>query len=239
MKQESDNNFNNDVLSDWGNPYNDSTANGQSTGDTTQNQYGNAYGNNPTPNQYGNAYSNNTMPNQYGNAYGNNTMPNQYGNAYGNNAMPNQYGNAYGNNPMPNQYGNAYGNNAMPNQYGNAYGNNPMPNQYYNGMPPYNAGQYQQPKKKKKIWLIILLAVVLPIVLISGCTVAIFGIVFTALDEVKDSEEYKLAYSYVVESDLFDRLDVDESEIRLNGFSTTVSGTSHGDRSEFTFIVDG
>lgn len=201
----------------------------------SDNNYNNNFDNDILSN-WGNSYNNSTSnsqstPNQYGNSY-NNTPPNQY--------SPNQYNNAYSNNAMPNQYGNAYGNNAIPNQYGNTYGNNPMSGQYYNGMPQFNGEQYQPPKKKKKIWLIILLAVVLPIVLISGCTAAIFGIVFAALDEVKDSEEYKLAYSYVVESEFFDKLDVDESEIKFTGYHTTVSaGSAHSSKKSFDFTVDG
>ncbi len=209
MKNEFDNNFNSDNLSDWDNPYNSSST--------------------ESPNV------SNTTPNQYGNAYANNQMPNQYGNTYGNNSMPNQYSNTYGNNPMPNQYGNAYGNNQMPNQYGNNYGYPPMPNQYN-----YNAGQLQEQKKKKKTVLIVVLLLLLPVIAIIGFVVLAFGIAFGVLDEVKDSEEYALAYSYLVNSETFDRLGVDESEIRFTGYEKTINGTSHGNNKvELSFDVDG
>lgn len=184
-----------------------------------------------------NNYNNSGMPNQNGNGY-NNGMTNQ--NAYGNNAMPNQYGNAYNN-------GNAY--NGSPNQYGNAYGNNPAPNQYgnpYNGMPnQYNAGsnQWQSPKKNKKLILIIVLVIAIPILLIIGFVAVIFGVVFGTLNAVKDTEEYETAYSYVVNSDTFEKLDVDEEDITLTGYKSSakysIGGDEHSNATEFTFDVDG
>ena len=84
------------------------------------------------------------------------------------------------------------------------------------------------------------MAILIPVILIGGFIALIFGIVFGVLNEVKDSEEYDLAYSYVVNSETFEKLDVDESEIKLTGYSTVTSyGTSHGDKTEFTFNVDG
>ena len=192
--------------------------------------WGNPYNNSTTENQN----TSSATTNQYSNSYGNNQAPNQFGNQMPNN----QYANAYSNQMPYNQYDNTYGNQIPNNQYGNP----PIPNQYY-GMPnQYNVGQLQPPKKrsKKSIVLIVVLAVVLPLVAIGGFIALIFGIVTGALNRVKDSEEYALAYSYLINSVAFDNLDVDESEIKFTGYEKTIKpGSSHGDRVELTFFVDG
>lgn len=54
---------------------------------------------------------------------------------------------------------------------------------------------------------------------------AIFGIVLLALDSQKDSEEYQLAYQYLISSSAFEELNADESSIFMNQYSsrTTLS----------------
>lgn len=192
----------------------------------TQNPYNNAYSNNGAPNQY----ANNGVPNQNNN-YNNTGMPNQYGN----NSVPNQ-----NNMGMPNQYAN----NSMPNQ--NNYNNAGVQNQYNNAMPnQYNAGasQWQSPNKNKKSTALIVLIAVVPVIIALGFIGAIAGIVFGVFNKVKESEEYAIAYSYVVNSETFERLEAEESDIKLTGYKSaaaySIGGDSHSDKEEFTFKVEG
>lgn len=226
MKQEFNNNYNEN------NTYNNSA---------TPNPYSNAYGNNSAPNPYvnngvsnqNNNYSNTGVPNQNNNFYNN----------YNNTGMPNPYAN----NGVSNQNNN-YNNPVMPNQnnnFYNNYNNQGMPNQYNNVMPnQYNAGasQWQSPKKDRKTAVIILLAVLLPVTAFLGFIGLIFGIVFGTLNRVKETEEYDLAYSYLVNSETFEELDAEESDVKLRGYSFVTDyhgGDSHRNRSEFRFRVDG
>lgn len=70
------------------------------------------------------------------------------------------------------------------------------------------------PKQKK------IIKVVLVIVIIIACLAIFAGIIQLVLNSQKDTEEYKIAYSYFVESHTFQDLDVDESEIRFIQYSS-------------------
>lgn len=48
---------------------------------------------------------------------------------------------------------------------------------------------------------------------------ALIGVIFAMLESQKDSEEYKLAYDYVVNSETFSELGLDESKLWMNSYS--------------------
>lgn len=52
-------------------------------------------------------------------------------------------------------------------------------------------------------------------------TVAIMGFVQFLLHSQKDTEEYALCYDYLVSSTAFQRLNVEEAEIRMNQYSVS------------------
>lgn len=61
------------------------------------------------------------------------------------------------------------------------------------------------------------------ITVIVATAVAMFCFIQTMLNNQKDTEEYKLAYSYLIESETFDKIkeyNYSESDIRMSGFST-------------------
>lgn len=70
------------------------------------------------------------------------------------------------------------------------------------------------PKQKK------IKRVVLVIAIIIACLAIFIGLIQIVLNTQKDTEEYKVAYSYFVESYAFEELNVDESRIRFNQYSS-------------------
>ena len=67
-------------------------------------------------------------------------------------------------------------------------------------------------KKVKKVVLVIAIIIV--------CLAIFLGLIQIILNTQKDTEEYKVAYSYFVESQAFKELNVDESKIRFNQYSS-------------------
>ena len=61
--------------------------------------------------------------------------------------------------------------------------------------------------------------VVLVIAIIIACLAMFVGLIQLVLNMQKDTEEYKVAYSYFVESHTFKELSVDESKIYFNQYS--------------------
>lgn len=165
-------------------------------------------------------------------------------NTYNKSVTPNPYDNRYGNNNAPNPYDSRYGNTA-PNRYDNRYGNN-IPNPYANNRMSnqYNAdtSQWETPKKSKKTRVVVALIIILPIIAFLGFFGLIFGIVSGTLNHVKESEEYALAYSYLVESETFKGLDAEESDVKFTGYSFVTnhnSANSHANKEAFKFRVNG
>lgn len=69
--------------------------------------------------------------------------------------------------------------------------------------------------KQKKIKIVVLV-----IAIIIACLAIFAGLIQIVLNTQKDTEEYKVAYSYFVESQAFKKLNVDESKIRFNQYSS-------------------
>lgn len=91
-------------------------------------------------------------------------------------------------------------------------------------------------KKKKAKKVILVLAIII------GCLIAFIGLIQVILNTQKDTEEYKVAYSYFTESQAFKELNVDESEIRFNHYSshtyTSADNDSVSQTVEIGFLVN-
>ncbi|MBQ8575246.1 MAG: RDD family protein [Clostridia bacterium] len=55
--------------------------------------------------------------------------------------------------------------------------------------------------------------------LIVGCLIIFMGLIQIALNTRKNTDEYKIAYSYFIESHAFEELNVEEAKIRFNQYS--------------------
>lgn len=103
-----------------------------------------------------------------------------------------------------------------------------------------NINSYSVPKSltKKRVVVtvsIILLAIVLFIV-------AVFGIIAVALNTQKNTEEYKLAYNYIVDSSMFSELNTDEANIKLNSYNSVTNYDENNNAIstvEFGFSISG
>lgn len=93
------------------------------------------------------------------------------------------------------------------------------------------------PKAKRRLIIGIVASAVVTVLLLVGM---IIGIVLLALNSVKDTEQYTLAYEYLTESETFKISGASEEDIRLNSYSSS-SSISNGKRRtvcEISFIVD-
>lgn len=89
-------------------------------------------------------------------------------------------------------------------------------------------------KAKRRLIIGIVLSSVVTVALLVGI---ILGTVFFALERAKDTEQYALAYEYLVESEKFKSSGLSEESIKMNSFSSS-SSISNGVRStvcEITF----
>jgi len=100
----------------------------------------------------------------------------------------------------------------------------------------YASSQAVRAKSKKKQVIMWFFVIALAIALFVG---TIVKIVNAALDAKKDSEEYKLAYSYLIESETFRKLGIEEDQIEFTGYSgKTYTGREVPQRdAEFRFEV--
>lgn len=92
------------------------------------------------------------------------------------------------------------------------------------------------PKEKKRKTAVKVVAIV-----ICGM-IAFVGLIQLALVAAKDSEEYKIAYQYLLTSDAYRTLHVDESKIRMNQYLLSFCSSDDGERTsqtvEIGFLVD-
>lgn len=90
---------------------------------------------------------------------------------------------------------------------------------------------YHEPANRKSI-LVTVLAVAAGFVLL-------LGVVFFALESVKDEPHYAMAYSYLLESETFARLDAEPDNVRLSGYSqsTTIQNGIRETQASFTFQI--
>lgn len=97
--------------------------------------------------------------------------------------------------------------------------------------------KYDPPKKAntKRTVCIVVVSLILGIALL-------FSTVMIVLSTTKNTEEYKLAYTYLIKSQAFERLNVDESAIRYNRYSLihrSQAGTEIIETAEIGFSVKG
>lgn len=91
----------------------------------------------------------------------------------------------------------------------------------------------QAPNKVSKTRYLI--PIVSAILIIFIFIAVILSIVFTALDNIKDTEQYAVAYEYLVNSRFFELIGTTEDSITLTGYRH--SYTSDGEDAEFTFKI--
>ena len=94
----------------------------------------------------------------------------------------------------------------------------------------------EQPvSKKQKIKKVLKV-----LAIIIACLIAFIGFIQIILNIQKNSEEYRIAYNYLIESHAFKELKVDESKIRFNRYSSyrTSSNNSVIETAELGFTVD-
>ena len=80
----------------------------------------------------------------------------------------------------------------------------------------YAAKQKDRRKSSKKQIVMWICIIVSAIILFVGFLLCLINAI---LDDKKDSEEYKLAYSYVIESEKFKELGIDASDLKFNSYS--------------------
>ena len=95
---------------------------------------------------------------------------------------------------------------------------------------------YKPPKDKSHTKIILLV-----VGIIAMFVAVIIIIVISALNAAKKTEEYAIAYSYLVNSDEFKESGASVENIRLNGYSSTQSVTDNGTikQTTFTFYAEG
>ena len=91
--------------------------------------------------------------------------------------------------------------------------------------------------KQKKVKIVVLV-----IAIIIACLAIFAGLIQIVLNTRKDTEEYKVAYSYFIGSYAFKELNVDESKIRFNQYSshtyTTNDNSSVSQTVKIEFVVN-
>lgn len=98
---------------------------------------------------------------------------------------------------------------------------------------------YNTPKPMTKRTVIALIAAILGMIVLF--VFFILGVTDSALDAEKDTERYKLAYSYLVESEKFKELGIEESDLKFNSISSTSSRNVDGEKvrtAEFGWRID-
>lgn len=104
---------------------------------------------------------------------------------------------------------------------------------------PYNPQVYTQPspESKKRTTKTVLIVVGI----LVACFVGFIGLILGLLHAQKDTEQYKVAYHYLITSEAFSQLNADEDDIFMNQYSfhTNLSAEDSHDRetTEFTFTV--
>lgn len=76
-------------------------------------------------------------------------------------------------------------------------------------------------KKQKKVVLII--------TIIIACLAIFVGMIQVILNTQKDTAEYKVAYSYFLQSQAFKELNADKSKIRFNKYSSSTYTSKNSD----------
>lgn len=95
---------------------------------------------------------------------------------------------------------------------------------------------YRNPKAETKKAIGIIAVICLGFVLFSGF---IFGTVMLSLNRAKETEQYAVAYNYIIESGVLEKNGLNEENLKLNSYSTQTSLNSGKSYAELGFWVDG
>lgn len=98
--------------------------------------------------------------------------------------------------------------------------------------------KYTAPKKISTVKTVLIIVGIIVL-----CIALLLGIIFAALNVSRNSQEYKLAYNYLIESDAFESLNVDESKIFHNRYSASSQSNFGSDEvlrtAQIGFVVKG
>lgn len=92
----------------------------------------------------------------------------------------------------------------------------------------YHEARAESARKNKRTMIILVCSIIAAIALLFG---SIFAITLGVLNQATKTDEYRMAYSYLIESGELERLGVDADRIRLNSLNT-VSTVEDGVRIE-------
>lgn len=99
---------------------------------------------------------------------------------------------------------------------------------------------YVAPKPPTKKKLVITIATIVSVIVLFGVILAIS--VTKSLNEQKNTEEYKLAYNYLIESSVYEELNISEDEIKLTSCQVNTTYNINGNKqktTEFGFSLSG
>lgn len=106
-------------------------------------------------------------------------------------------------------------------------------------MPENNSYTVEQKNNTDKKTVMIIITVIAAILV---CVIAFIGFIQLILNAQKDTEEYKVAYNYLINSESFEKTGADESDIRLNQYSSKINSSIGSDSTsrtvEIGFIVN-
>lgn len=91
---------------------------------------------------------------------------------------------------------------------------------------------------KKAVIAIIAASLAFILILISS----IFGIILGVLESTKSTEEYKLAYEYIIQSEKFEELGLSEDDLKFNSYSRVSPTNADGNKTttvELGFRIGG
>lgn len=97
---------------------------------------------------------------------------------------------------------------------------------------------YQPPSLNKKHIILILVAVFLVLAIFVGCLI---GFIFSTLSQVEQTEEYKIAHLYLLESEYFEQLGADVEDVRFSSYNlhTTLKNGSPYKTATLEFRIAG
>ncbi len=94
------------------------------------------------------------------------------------------------------------------------------------GVEKINSYKPPSPISKKTVIIIVCAGLAATVLFIS----LIAGVVFAALESSKNTEEYRLGYAYLIESNKFAELGLTEDDVRLNSYSRNITTNADGER---------
>lgn len=85
----------------------------------------------------------------------------------------------------------------------------------------------------------VVAVIVSVIAIIAAFAIIMATVISTVFRRVKKSEEYKLAYDYLITSMYFEYYDLEEEDVSLTSYSAATDGRTNTRNAAFTFNIDG